>query len=142
MNEALNGPLGELFDQRQLLTDVSGSGNNWAHGHHVYGPKVDSFALRLLPLQPSLLQAALTCNACVRQYREALVETIRKPVEECESLQSFLILHSLGGGTGSGLGSYILETLSVSPGNRWGGRFRGQRACGGLVRKGRNPRGS
>ena len=25
----LKGPLGELFDNRQLITDVSGSGNNW-----------------------------------------------------------------------------------------------------------------
>eukprot|EP00873_Tetraselmis_striata_P003164 jgi/Tetstr1/423428/TSEL_014109.t1 len=83
VNEALNGPLGELFDQKQLLTDVSGSGNNWAHGHHVYGP----------------------------QYRNTLLETVRRPVEQCDSLQSFLVLHSLGGGTGSGLGSYILEML-------------------------------
>lgn len=27
--ETLAGPLGELFDQQQFLTDVSGSGNNW-----------------------------------------------------------------------------------------------------------------
>lgn len=33
----LRGPLGELFDARQLLTDVSGSGNNWAHGFACYG---------------------------------------------------------------------------------------------------------
>ena len=29
MGEVLNGPLGEVFDSQQLLTDVSGSGNNW-----------------------------------------------------------------------------------------------------------------
>lgn len=33
------GPLSELFDQQQLLYDVSGAGNNWAHGHHGYGPQ-------------------------------------------------------------------------------------------------------
>lgn len=32
VNGVLRGPLGELFDSGQLLTDVSGSGNNWAHG--------------------------------------------------------------------------------------------------------------
>ena len=53
---------------------MSGYGNNWAHGHHHYGP----------------------------QYHDELLEKIRKPVEECESLQPFLLLHSLGGGTGSG----------------------------------------
>ena len=29
VNEILQGPLGEVFDSTQLLTDVSGSGNNW-----------------------------------------------------------------------------------------------------------------
>lgn len=29
VNETLNGKLGELFDDRQFITDVSGSGNNW-----------------------------------------------------------------------------------------------------------------
>ena len=83
---ALQGRLGDLFDPQQLLTDVSGSGNNWAHGHHLYGP----------------------------QYRDNLLESIRRPVEACESLQSFLLLQSLGGGTGSGLGCYILNLLEVA----------------------------
>lgn len=34
--------------------------------------------------------------------------------EACDSLQGFLLLHSLSGGTGSGLGSYLLEQLAVS----------------------------
>ena len=29
VDEALRGTLGEIFDHRQLITDVSGSGNNW-----------------------------------------------------------------------------------------------------------------
>ena len=40
------------------------------------------------------------------------MESIRRPVEACDSLQSFLLLHSLGGGTGSGLGSYLLGALA------------------------------
>jgi tubulin epsilon len=35
-------------------------------------------------------------------------------VELCDSLQSFVMLHSLGGGTGSGVGSYIVELLHVT----------------------------
>lgn len=27
--ETMTGPLGELFDQQQFITDVSGAGNNW-----------------------------------------------------------------------------------------------------------------
>ena len=33
---------------------------------------------------------------------------IRKAAEKCDSLQCFLITHSLGGGTGSGVGTYII----------------------------------
>ena len=29
VGELIKGPLGEVFDNQQLLTDVSGSGNNW-----------------------------------------------------------------------------------------------------------------
>ena len=39
VSETLRGELGDLFDKRQTVTDVSGAGNNWAHGHAVYGPK-------------------------------------------------------------------------------------------------------
>ena len=60
------------------------AGNNWAHGHHFYGP----------------------------QYRDAILGKVRRTVEGCDSLQSFLLLHSLGGGTGSGLGTYILQSLA------------------------------
>ncbi|GAQ85193.1 Epsilon tubulin [Klebsormidium nitens] len=83
VNELLKGPLADIFDSKLHITDVSGAGNNWAHGHQVYGP----------------------------QYRESIFESIRIAVEPCDSLQSFFLLHSLGGGTGSGLGTYILEQL-------------------------------
>jgi tubulin epsilon len=41
-----------------------------------------------------------------------LRESIRQATEKCDSLQSFLLLHSLGGGTGSGLGTYLLQMLA------------------------------
>ena len=64
---------------------MSGAGNNWAHGHFEYGGR----------------------------YREILYEKIRKEVERCDSLQSFFLIHSIGGGTGSGLGSYIVGCNEV-----------------------------
>mmetsp|Transcript_11073 Transcript_11073/g.19222 ORF Transcript_11073/g.19222 Transcript_11073/m.19222 type:complete len:473 (-) Transcript_11073:121-1539(-) len=84
IHDMLAGPLGDVLDTQQLISDVSGAGNNWAHGNHHYGPR----------------------------YHDQLLEKIRHTVEDCESLQSFLMLHSLGGGTGSGLGTYILELLA------------------------------
>lgn len=35
-----------------------------------------------------------------------------------------MLMHSLGGGTGSGLGSFILEQLAVGGGHAMGGRAR------------------
>ncbi|KAL5468706.1 hypothetical protein EMCRGX_G029815 [Ephydatia muelleri] len=79
----LKGPLGELFDNRQLITDVSGSGNNWVVGNRTYGSK----------------------------YHDQIVDTVRRSAESCDHLQSFFMMHSMGGGTGSGVGTRILEIL-------------------------------
>uniref|UniRef100_A0A8W8N8H4 Tubulin/FtsZ GTPase domain-containing protein n=1 Tax=Magallana gigas TaxID=29159 RepID=A0A8W8N8H4_MAGGI len=70
VSEMTKGPLREVFDFQQLITDVSGSGNNWAVGHKMYGT----------------------------QYREKLSETIRRAAEFCDCLQCFFVLHSMGGG--------------------------------------------
>ncbi|ETV74735.1 hypothetical protein, variant [Aphanomyces astaci] len=45
------------------------------------------------------------------QYKEQLLEKLRHATELCDSLQSFFVMHSMGGGTGSGLGTYILGLL-------------------------------
>mmetsp|Transcript_19937 Transcript_19937/g.44045 ORF Transcript_19937/g.44045 Transcript_19937/m.44045 type:complete len:169 (+) Transcript_19937:2-508(+) len=77
--------IGEIFDPNQFVCDVSGAGNNWAQGYYEYGPKL----------------------------RSKLEESLRVQLEHCDSPQSFLITHSLGGGTGSGFGTYALsEVLS------------------------------
>jgi tubulin epsilon len=47
----------------------------------------------------------------VIRYREEISEQIRRAAEHCDCLQSFIVLHSMGGGTGSGLGTYVLGLL-------------------------------
>uniref|UniRef100_A0A3Q3ABE6 Tubulin epsilon 1 n=1 Tax=Kryptolebias marmoratus TaxID=37003 RepID=A0A3Q3ABE6_KRYMA len=83
VNEILQGPLREVFDSTQLLTDVSGSGNNWAVGYMTYGSA----------------------------YRESIVDKLRRASERCDCLQCFFLIHSMGGGTGSGLGTKVLSLL-------------------------------
>uniref|UniRef100_A0A665WH16 Tubulin, epsilon 1 n=1 Tax=Echeneis naucrates TaxID=173247 RepID=A0A665WH16_ECHNA len=83
VNELLHGPLHDIFDSTQLLTDVSGSGNNWAVGHMTYGSA----------------------------YREQIVQKLRRAAEHCDCLQCFFLIHSMGGGTGSGLGTRVLSLL-------------------------------
>ena len=80
----MRGPLHDVFDCHQYLTDVSGAGNNWAVGHMYYGDK----------------------------YKDSIRDLVRRNAEHCDSLESFFIMHSMGGGTGSGLGTAVLNLLA------------------------------
>ncbi|KXS17780.1 tubulin nucleotide-binding domain-like protein, partial [Gonapodya prolifera JEL478] len=76
-------PQKELFDDRQIVLSNSGSGNNWAMGYKHYG----------------------------EMYRERISDTVRSEVEMVDTLQSLFTISSTGGGTGSGLGSFVVELL-------------------------------
>ncbi len=54
----MSGPLGDIFERRQLISDQYGAGNNWAQGHMEYGPK----------------------------YREEIHESVRRTVEYCGNI--------------------------------------------------------
>ncbi|XP_022919824.1 tubulin epsilon chain-like [Onthophagus taurus] len=78
-----NSYLRDIFDEEYIIVHYPGSGNNWAEGFCHYGPR----------------------------FEEKILYSIRKAVENCDSLHGFLLMYSLGGGTGSGVGSYILKLL-------------------------------
>lgn len=77
------GPLRDLFDDQCIITNYPGSGNNWAEGFCYHGPR----------------------------YKSKILNSIRRAIDKCDSLQGFLLMFSVGGGTGSGLGTYILQLL-------------------------------
>ena len=62
-----------------VIYKQSGSGNNWANGFFYHGPSVE----------------------------KAFVETLSKFSEKFDFLDSCILINSLAGGTGSGLGSYL-----------------------------------
>jgi len=76
-------PVGMLFKPDNFVFGASGAGNNWAKGHYTEGTE--------------LIEEAL--------------DVIRKEVENCDCPQGFQICHSLGGGTGSGMGTLVLLKL-------------------------------
>jgi len=75
--------VGTLFRPDNFVFGASGAGNNWAKGFYTDGS--------------DLIEAAM--------------DVIRKEVENCDCPQGFQICHSLGGGTGSGMGTLVLLKL-------------------------------
>jgi tubulin epsilon len=45
------------------------------------------------------------------EYSEKILNILQRSAEQCDQLHGFLCLFSLGGGTGSGLGSSMLSIL-------------------------------
>jgi len=78
---------GTRYNKNSLITGVKGCGSNWAVGY--YGNK-DSH-------DESLFGRTL--------------EAIRKESERCSSFSGIILIHSLAGGTGSGLGSLLHQKL-------------------------------
>lgn len=76
--------MGKLFNPDNYVSAQNGAGNNWSKGYFSDGAEMI----------------------------EEILDQIRRQVELCDSLQAFQIMHSIGGGTGSGLGTLLLEKLS------------------------------
>lgn len=77
------GDMSQLFDESCIIRKIPGAANNWARGYNVEGERII----------------------------DQIMNVIDAAVEKTKSLQGFLITHSIGGGSGSGLGSLILERL-------------------------------
>eukprot|EP00555_Chaetoceros_dichaeta_P007458 CAMPEP_0198275772 /NCGR_PEP_ID=MMETSP1447-20131203/64951_1 /TAXON_ID=420782 /ORGANISM="Chaetoceros dichaeta, Strain CCMP1751" /LENGTH=454 /DNA_ID=CAMNT_0043970669 /DNA_START=116 /DNA_END=1479 /DNA_ORIENTATION=+ len=77
------GTNGKLFRPDNFVNGQSGAGNNWAKGHYTEG-------------------AELVDN---------IMDVVRKESEGCDMLQGFQITHSMGGGTGSGMGTLLVSKI-------------------------------
>ncbi|KAL4217210.1 hypothetical protein ACF0H5_023662 [Mactra antiquata] len=75
------------FREESIVTGKRGRGTNWALGYYGLKRSGDDHLL------------------------EDTLEAVRKEVERCDCLNGIVLLHSLSGGTGSGFGSRLTETL-------------------------------
>ena len=75
----------DLYNQENffIAPDGGGAGNNWASGYR----------------QGNV-------------YEDQIVEMIDREADGSDSLEGFVLCHSIAGGTGSGMGSYLLERLN------------------------------
>ena len=74
---------GKMFRPDNFAFGASGAGNNWAKGHYTEGAELI----------------------------DDVMNVVRKEIERCDCPQGFQICHSLGGGTGSGLGTLLLVRI-------------------------------
>jgi len=72
--------LGKTFKPDNMCFGANGAGNNWAKGHYTEGAELV----------------------------EEVLDKIRQEIEQCDAPQGFQLMHSLGGGTGSGMGTLLL----------------------------------
>lgn len=77
------GPTGQLFRPDNFVFGQNGAGNNWAKGFYTEGAEL----------------------------ADAVLDVVRRETENCDCLQGFQLVHSLGGGTGSGLGTLLLSKI-------------------------------
>lgn len=83
MDAVRSGPFGQLFRPDNFVFGHSGAGNNWAKGHYTEGAELV----------------------------DTVLDVLRKEAEACECLQGFQMAHSLGGGTGSGMGTLLISKI-------------------------------
>ncbi|KAF9584916.1 Tubulin beta-2 chain [Lunasporangiospora selenospora] len=78
-----SGEFGQLFRPDNYAFGQSGAGNNWAKGHYTEGAELV----------------------------DTVLDIVRKEAESCDCLQGFQITHSLGGGTGAGMGTLLISKI-------------------------------
>ncbi|WFD25876.1 gamma-tubulin [Malassezia nana] len=81
----MSGPYKGLYNPENVYRNETGggAGNNWAQGY-----------------------------AAGEKAADELIEMVDREADGSESLEGFFLLHSIAGGTGSGLGSFLLERLN------------------------------
>ena len=77
------GPFGQIFRPDNFVFGQTGAGNNWAKGHYTEGAELI----------------------------DSVLDVVRKESESCDCLQGFQVSHSLGGGTGSGMGTLLISKI-------------------------------
>lgn len=65
-----------------------------------------------------LLICWVLCPAVGKDIVDLCLDRVRKLADVCSGLQGFLVFNAVGGGTGSGFGSLVLERLSADYGKK------------------------
>lgn len=85
INSIMTGTYSKIFNPENIYVwpNGGGAGNNWAAGYHAGESIVDD-----------------------------LMDMLDREADGSDSLEGFMLLHSIAGGTGSGIGSFLLENIN------------------------------
>ncbi|THU45431.1 hypothetical protein C4D60_Mb02t17870 [Musa balbisiana] len=120
IDEVRTGAYRQLFHPEQLISGKEDAANNFARGHYTSNYLIHLpilFVLRYaIPVMFTDICARIP--AVGKEIVDLCLDRIRKLADNCTGLQGFLVFNAVGGGTGSGLGSLLLERLSVDYGKK------------------------
>ena len=111
-----------LFHRDSLFFDQYGRGNNWSLGYK--GRQVGEAAVVQRPSTAQgagkstkrAMAVAKAKSSSANSMSDAIMERLRVEAERMDVFDSVVMMHSLGGGTGSGLGSLLAERIRDSYG--------------------------
>mmetsp|Transcript_15595 Transcript_15595/g.62785 ORF Transcript_15595/g.62785 Transcript_15595/m.62785 type:complete len:448 (+) Transcript_15595:192-1535(+) len=83
MDSVRAGPFGQLFRPDNFVFGQTGAGNNWAKGHYTEGAELI----------------------------DSVMDIVRREAEAVDCLQGFQLTHSIGGGTGAGMGTLLISKI-------------------------------
>lgn len=120
IDEVRTGTYRQLFHPEQLISGKEDAANNFARGHYTgicISIALSGVANSRYPLLFKTTYYMLYA-AVGREIVDLCLDRVRKLADNCTGLQGFLVFSAVGGGTGSGLGSLLLERLSVDYGKK------------------------
>ncbi|KAG2453739.1 hypothetical protein HYH02_001950 [Chlamydomonas schloesseri] len=124
VNSVLSADRDGIFSRQQCYLGQSGRGNNWAFGYNQINASAAAGGATPYSkpaagwqrsggsaLGPAWVSSTATEDPSLAEFRilEHIYDGIRKEAEEADACPNFLLIHSLAGGSGSGLGSRLLE---------------------------------
>jgi tubulin beta len=90
--------MGKIFKPDNFVFGQSGAGNNWAKGHYTEGAELVDQVLDVVRKESE------TCDCLQVRWSPSCAT-----VNLCA--QGFQMTHSLGGGTGSGMGTLLISKI-------------------------------
>lgn len=102
INSIQNSEQRQLYNHENIFLSPQGggAGNNWASGYS----QAENFQVQL--------KRARIFFSLTPRIQEDILDMVDREAEGSDSLEGFVLCHSVAGGTGSGMGSFILEALN------------------------------